>query len=155
MADQTIKQQLMAHMKEAMKAKDKERLNVIRLMQAALKQIEVDERIDLNEDDARALAVLDGMLKQRRDSIEQYTKADREDLASKERDEMVIIQTFMPEPLTDDEIQQLIDDALTDAGATSMKDMGKVMGILRPKLIGRTDMGQVSVKIKERLGALT
>lgn len=155
MADQTIKQQLMAQMKEAMKAKDKERLNVIRLMQAALKQVEVDERIDLSEDDARVLAILDGMLKQRRDSIEQYTQAGRTDLAEKERAEMEIIQTFMPEPLTEQEIQQMIDDALKTTGASSIKDMSKVMGLLRPQLLGRTDLGQVGAKIKERLGALS
>ena len=132
-----------------MREKDKARLGVIRLMTSAMKQIEVDERIEL--DDARVLTILDKMLKQRRESIKQYEAADRQELADQEAFEITIIQEFMPSQLTDDEISTIIDDAIATTGASSMKDMGKVMGIIKPKLAGRADMGAVSGKIKAKL----
>lgn len=137
--------------KSAMKARDKQRLGALRLMQAEFKRIEVDERIEI--DDARALIILDKMLKQRRDSLSQYEAANREDLAEIERYELSVISEFMPAPLSDDEIAQLIADAISQTGASSMQDMGKVMGLLKPKLQGRADMGQVSQKIKASLGS--
>ncbi len=148
---EAIKSVLMAKMKEAMKAGEKEKLATIRLIQAELKRVEVDERIDLAEDNTRALAILDKMLKQRRDSIEQFEKADREDLAEKERFEMGIIQDFMPAQMSESEIVEAIDSAMAQTGASSIKDMGKVMAELKPKLQGRADMGAVSTLIKQRL----
>lgn len=138
-----------AQVKSAMKARDKQRLGALRLIQSEFKRIEVDERIEI--DDARALIILDKMLKQRRDSLSQYEAANREDLAEVERYELAVISEFMPAPLSDDEIAQLISDAISQAGASSMQDMGKVMGLLKPKLQGRADMGQVSQKIKASL----
>jgi uncharacterized protein YqeY len=135
--------------KVAMKAKDKPRLGVLRLITAAIKQREVDERITL--DDAQVLAVLEKMVKQRKDSIAQYEKAGRDELAQQEAFEIGIIQAYLPEHLSDAEIDALIADAISSSGAASMKDMGKVMGMLKPKLAGRADMGQVSQKIKQRL----
>lgn len=136
-------------MKIAMKAKEKERLGVIRLILAAIKQKEVDERITLN--DERVLLLLDKMLKQRRDSIEQFDKAGRDDLSTIEQKEMLIIQDYLPQQLTDAEVSQLIDQAVSESGAQSMKDMGKVMAILRPQLQGRADLGAASQKIKAKL----
>lgn len=138
-----------AQVKSAMKARDKQRLGALRLIQSEFKRIEVDERIEI--DDARALIILDKMLKQRRDSLSQYEAANREDLAEVERYELSVISEFMPAPLSDDEIAQLISDAISQTGASSMQDMGKVMGLLKPKLQGRADMGQVSQKIKASL----
>lgn len=135
--------------KAAMKAKDKERLGVLRLITAAIKQREVDERITLN--DEQVLAVLEKMIKQRKDSITQYEKAGRDELAQQEAFEIGIIQDYMPEQLSDDEIDTLIAEAISSSGAESMKDMGKVMGLLKPKLAGRADMGAVSGKIKAKL----
>jgi len=135
--------------KAAMKAKDKPRLQVLRLITAALKQKEVDERIEL--DDAQVLAVLEKMIKQRKDSIEQYQKAGRTELAEQEAFEIGIIQEYLPEQLSEAEITALVDNALAATGASSMKDMGKVMGWLKPKLAGRADMGRVSQLIKQRL----
>lgn len=136
-------------MKAAMRAKDKPRLGVIRLMQAEFKRIEVDERIEL--DDARVLAVLDKMVKQRRDSAKQYADADRQELADQENFEIGVIGEFLPQPLTDDEIAELISQAVASTGASGMQDMGKVMGVLKPQLQGRADMGAVSKLIKEKL----
>ncbi|MEY8239487.1 MAG: GatB/YqeY domain-containing protein [Cycloclasticus sp.] len=136
-------------MKLAMKAKEKEKLGVIRLILAAIKQREVDERIEL--DDQQVLQLLDKMIKQRRDSIEQYDKAGRDDLSAIEQQEMLIIQQYLPQQLTETEIAQLIDDAVTASGADDMKDMGKVMAILRPQLQGRADLGAASQKIKAKL----
>lgn len=136
-------------MKIAMKAKEKERLGVIRLILAAVKQKEVDERITLN--DERVLLLLDKMLKQRRDSIEQFDKAGRDDLSAVEQKEMLIIQDYLPQQLTDAEVSQLIDQAVSESGAQGMKDMGKVMAILRPQLQGRADLGAASQKIKAKL----
>tara|TARA_B110000879_G_scaffold92720_1_gene126934 strand:+ start:160 stop:612 length:453 start_codon:yes stop_codon:yes gene_type:complete len=136
-------------MKAAMRAKDKPTLGTIRLILADIKRIEVDERIDVDND--RVIVVLDKMLKQRRDSIEQYRAASREDLAVIEETEMVVIQTFLPEQLSEQEITDLITAAISASGAESMKDMGKVMGILKPQLQGRADVGAVSGKIKAAL----
>lgn len=142
--------QIQADMKTAMKAGDKTRLGVIRLILAAVKQREVDERIEL--DDAQVLAVLDKMVKQRRDSIAQYSAAGREDLADVERFEISVIQGYLPAALSDAEIARLIDEAVSASGATAMSDMGKVMGHLRPNVQGRADMGAVSALVKQRLG---
>ena len=149
MTDQTLKARVHEAMKAAMRAKDKQRLGTIRLIQAEIKRIEVDERIDI--DDARLLAVLDKMCKQRRDSIQQFTDAGRTELADAEIAEITVIQEFLPAQLSDDELAAMIADAITDTGATTMKDMGKVMGVLKPALQGRADMGEVSKKIKSVL----
>jgi uncharacterized protein YqeY len=149
MADQTLKKSLTDAMKTAMRAKDKATLNAVRLILAEIKRIEVDERIDI--DDARILVVLDKMCKQRRDSISQYENADREDLADQERFELGVIQSYMPTPLTDDELDGLIKEAISTSGAETVKDMGKVVALLKPKVQGRADMGAVSKKIKALL----
>jgi len=146
----SLKEQLTAEMKAAMKAKQKDRLLVIRTMQAAIKQVEIDTQSTLDE--SGVLAVLDKMLKQRRDSIQQYTDANRPELAEKEAYEMTVIQEFMPKPFTSEEIEQMVQDAMAEVGATSMQDMGKVMGLLKPKMQGRADMGEVSKMIKAKLG---
>lgn len=151
----SVKEQITEQMKVAMKAQDKERLAAIRLILAALKQVEVDERIDLTKDDTRSLAILDKMLKQRRDSIEQFTAANRMDLVEKEDFEVGVIKSFMPAQLSEAEIDAEIENALTHTGATSVKDMGKVMGELKPKLQGRADLGSVGAKIKKRLEELS
>ncbi len=151
MAD-TLKARITDDMKAAMRAKDKDRLGTIRLITAAIKQKEVDERID-ELDDATVLAVLDKMLKQRRDSVKQYLDAGREELAAVEEAEILVLQEYMPAPLSEAEIDALIDEAITASGASSMQDMGKVMGSLKPKLQGRADMGAVSGRIKARLSA--
>ncbi|MDH5786169.1 MAG: GatB/YqeY domain-containing protein [Chromatiales bacterium] len=150
MAD-TLKDQITADMKEAMRAREKERLGTIRLILAAIKQREVDERIEL--DDTQVLAVLDKMVKQRRDSIKQYTDAGRDELAAVEESEIAVIQVYLPAALSDEEIEAMIEEAVSSTGAAGMQDMGKVMGQLKPKLQGRADMGQVSGKIKARLTA--
>ena len=145
----SLKQSLTDAMKAAMRAKEKERLGAIRLVLAEFKRIEVDERIEV--DDARGLAVLDKMCKQRRDSISQYEEAGRTELAEQERFEMAIIQEFMPAPLSDEELDALIDKAIVDSGADSVKAMGQVVALVKPAAQGRADMGSVSRKIKERL----
>ncbi len=145
-----LKDQITADMKAAMKSGDKARLGVIRLILAALKQVEVDERIEL--DDTRVLAVLDKMVKQRQDSLEQYRQAGRDELAEQEAFEIEVIRQYLPEPLSDAEIDDLVAQALAETGATSMKEMGKVMGWLKPRLQGRADMGAVSARVKARLG---
>lgn len=137
-------------MKAAMRAKDKPRLNVIRLIQSEFKRIEVDERIELDE--ARVLAVLDKMVKQRRDSAKQYEEADRQELADQEHFEITVVSEFLPQALTDEEVTQLINDAIAATNASGMQDMGKVMGILKPQLQGRADMGATSKLIKAQLG---
>jgi len=146
----SLKDRIQQDVKDAMRAKDKSRLAAIRLITAAIKQREVDERIEL--DDAQVTAVLDKMAKQRRESISQFEKAGRDDLIAQEVMELEIIQSYLPEQLGEDEINALIDRAMQDTGATSIKDMGKVMGQLKPKLQGRADMGAVSAMIKARLG---
>jgi uncharacterized protein YqeY len=145
-----LKQRIQEDMKSAMKAGEKLRLGVIRLILSAIKQVEVDGRIVL--DDAQIIAVLDKMLKQRRDSIAQYTAAGRTDLADVESAEVAIIQAYMPQALTDGEIEALVKQAVAETGASSIADMGKVMALLKPKLQGRADMGAVSALIKARLG---
>ncbi len=146
-----LKQTIQSDMKTAMKGGDKRRLGVIRLILAAIKQIEVDERIELSEE--RVLAVLDKMTKQRRDSFEQYQKAERADLADQEHYEIGVLQDYLPEALSDDEVSTLISDAITESGAESARDMGKVMGLLKPKLQGRADMGKVSGLVKQKLSS--
>lgn len=146
-----LKQRIQEEMKAAMKAGEKRRLGTIRLLLAAIKQREVDERIEL--DDTQILAVLDKMVKQRRDSIEQFEKAGRTELAEQEQFEIGVLQEYLPEALSDDEIAALIDQAITSTGASSIRDMGKLMGQLKPKLQGRADMGAVSALIREKLGA--
>ena len=145
----TLKAQLQQDMKDAMRSGDKRRLGAIRLILAAVKQREVDERIEL--DDAQVINVLDKMAKQRRDSLEQYEKAGRDDLAEQETFELDILKAYLPEQLGEAEIDALIDEAIQATGASSMKDMGKVMGQLKPKLQGRADLGAVSGRIKARL----
>ena len=138
-----------AEMKAAMKARDKERLATIRLIQAEFKRVEVDERIDI--DDARALSILDKMVKQRRDSSTQYRDAGREELAAKEDAEIAVIQGFLPEQLSTGDIEALIDEALAGIDATGMAAMGPLMGAIKPKLQGRADMGEVSKLVKAKL----
>lgn len=140
-----------ASMKEAMKARDKERLGTIRLMQAEFKRVEVDERIEI--DDARALTILDKMVKQRRDSVSQFQAAGRDELAAIELSEIAVIQEFLPQQLTEDEINSLIDEALASIDATGMAAMGPLMGAIKPKLQGRADMGAVSKMVKAKLNA--
>jgi uncharacterized protein YqeY len=135
-------------MKDAMRAKEKQRLGAIRLIQAEIKRIEVDERIDIEDD--RVLVILDKMLKQRRDSISQYQAAERNDLADIEIFEVGVIQEFLPAQLSADEIATLIDQAISTTGANEMKDMGKVMGMIKPKAQGRADMGAIGKLIKDR-----
>lgn len=137
--------------KDAMRAKEKLRLGTIRMALAAIKQKEIDEQITL--DDATILAVLTKMVKQRQDAAAQFDAADRKELADKEREEITYIEDFLPQPLTDDELNTLIDDAMASTGASGMQDMGKVMGVLKPKVQGRADMGALSGKIKARLNA--
>jgi len=150
MADSELKQRISDDMKSAMRAKEKQRLGVIRLILAAIKQVEVDERIEL--DDAKVLAVLDKMLKQRRDSIEQYTNAGRTELADIELFEVDIIQAYMPAALSEAELDAMISEIVSAVGASTMQDMGKVMAQLKPKVQGRADMGQVSQKVKAAIG---
>lgn len=151
MTTETIKGQITEDMKNAMRAQEKERLATIRLILAALKQREVDERIVLS--DEQIIATLDKMVKQRRESITQYEAGGRPELAQKEADEIKIIQTYLPAQLSDTEIASLIDAAIKETGATSAKDMGKVMGVLRAKVQGRADVGAVSAQVKDRLSA--
>ncbi len=148
----SLKTQLTEDMKTAMKSGDKDRLGVIRLVNAAIKQREVDERIQL--DDAQVLSVLEKMLKQRRDSVSQFEAAARQDLADKEKFEIGVIQHYMPQQMTADEVQAAIAAAVAESGATSAKDMGKVMGLVKPKVAGRTDMGKLSELVKAKLAAL-
>lgn len=144
-----LKQRLTEAMKDAMRARDKSRLGTVRLILAELKRIEVDERIEL--DDTRVLSVLDKMTKQRRDSIAQFEAAGREDLAASETNELEVISTFLPAAMSDEDIDQLISDAIAQTNASSMADMGKVMGIIKPKAQGRADMGEISKRIKATL----
>jgi len=136
--------------KDAMRAKDKPRLGVLRMIMSEFKRIEVDERIEL--DDSRVLAVLDKMLKQRRDSAKQFEDAGRQDLAEIEHFELGVIQEFMPQPLTDSEINAIIKAAITETGASGMADMGKVMALVKPEVQGRADVGAVSKLVKDALG---
>lgn len=144
--DSSLKERIKDDMKASMKGGDKARLGVIRMMLAAVKQIEVDERIEL--DDARVTLVLDKMLKQRRESIKQFRDAGRDDLADIEEAEVLVIQDFMPQPLTEAEVDAMVANAIAESGATSVKDMGAVMAILKPQMQGRVDMAVVSARIK-------
>ena len=150
MPNSSLKAQINEAMKAAMRAKEKERLGTIRLVLAEIKKVEVDERID--PDDVRVTSILDKMVKQRRDSIKQFTDAGRNELAAKEQSEIEVIQEFLPQPLNEGEIASLIDEAIASTGAASMQDMGKVMGLLKPQMAGRADMGKISGLIKQRLG---
>ena len=145
----TLKQQLVDDMKASMKSGDKVRLGVIRLINAAIKQREVDERIEL--DDPAVLGVLEKMVKQRRDSISQYDAAGRLDLSRIERDEMAIIEHYLPAKMGEAEVVDAIDLAMAESGATTPADMGKLMAVLKPRLAGRADMGDVSKLVKQRL----
>lgn len=145
----TLKARITDDMKIAMKARDADRLATIRLLLAAMKQKEVDERIELG--DADIIAVIDKMLKQRRDSVSQYDAANRQDLADRERFEMTVLSGYLPQALTDAEIDALIDAAVVSTGAAGMQDMGKVMGVLKGQMAGRADMAAVSARIKARL----
>lgn len=146
----TLKERINEDMKAAMRAGEKDRLGVIRMLQAAIKQREVDERITL--DDAQVLAVLEKMLKQRKESIAQYESGGRADLVAKEAAEIAVLQTYMPAPLSDAELDAVITAAITESGAASIKDMGKVMGLVKAQAAGRADMGAVGARIKARLG---
>lgn len=149
MSSSALKEQIQDAMKTAMKSGEKERLAVIRLIMSAMKQVEVDERTEL--DDNRVLGILDKMVKQRRESISQFNAGGRQDLAEKEQAEIDIISDFLPQALSDAEIESIINKAISETGAASMKDMGKVMGIVKPQITGRADMGAVSGKIKSLL----
>lgn len=145
-----LKARLSDDMKTALRAKDRERLGVLRLLHAAIRQREIDEQIDL--DDPQVLATLDKMVKQRRDSQAQYESAGRADLAAAEATEITVLEDYLPAPLGEAELAALVDAAVAEAGATSMRDMGAVMGRLKPQVQGRADMGAVSAAVKRRLG---
>ena len=149
MSECTVKDQLTSAMKEAMRNREKARLGTIRLALAELKRIEVDEK---SLDDTRALAALDKMAKQRRDAITQFESAGRTDLAEQEQFELTVIQDFLPEPLSSEDIDQIVRDAIAQSGAEGMKDMGKVMGLVKPQVQGRADMAQISQSVKKLLG---
>jgi len=147
----SLVEQVKAAMKAAMKAREKQTLATIRLIQAEFKRVEVDERIEIDDD--RALSIMDKMVKQRRDSAKQYRDADRPELAEQEDAEITIIQTFLPAQLSADEIDAMIDEALAGIDAEGMAAMGALMGKLKPQLQGRADMGEVSKRVKAKLGA--
>ena len=149
MADTSLKAKLSSAVKDAMRSKDKDRLVTLRMAQAAVKQIEVDERRELTDDDV--LKVLDKMLKQRRDAAAQYDDAGRGELADKERSEMVIIEEFMPAALSEDDLDSLIRETINATGASGMQDMGNVMNELKPQVLGRVDMGHLSKKVRAAL----
>jgi len=151
MPEESLKSSISAAMKDAMRAREKQRLGTIRLILADIKRIEVDERVEV--DDARVLAVLDKMLKQRRDSISQYESAGREDLAAIEAAEILVIEGFLPAALSEQEINDLVESAMNKSGAETVRDMGKVMAILKPQLQGRADVGGVSQLVKQRLSS--
>ena len=146
-----LKKQIQDAAITAMKSGDKARLAVIRLITSSIKQIEVDERIEL--DDARVIAILDKMVKQRRESITQFKLAERDDLIKQESFEIDIIQEYLPQPLSEEELDEIVNQAIAQTGASSIKDMGKVMGLVRPQIIGRADMGEVSGRIKAMLSS--
>ena len=147
----TLLEKLKNEMKVAMRAKDKDRLGVIRMAISAIKQVEIDEKIILDDDGI--IAVLTKMVKQRKDSIRMFNEGGREELAAKEAAEVTALETFLPQPLTDDEITQLIAKAIAATDATSMADMGKVMGVLKPQMQGKADLGAVSGKVRSTLNA--
>ena len=145
----SLKQKITEDMKAAMRSGDTKQRDTIRLLQAAIKQREVDERIEL--DDSAVIAVIEKMLKQRRDSIAQYEAAQRQDLANVEKDEISVLSVYMPQALSESEIEVLIAEAISEVGAKGMQDMGKVMALLKPKLTGRADMAKVSSLIKGKI----
>lgn len=147
---QSLKDQLQDAVKQAMRGGDRDRLGTLRMIMAAIKQREVDERREL--DDPAVLAVLDKQVKQRRESAEQYRAGGREDLADREESEIRILEEFLPRPLSESELASLVDEAIGEAGAESVREMGKVMGLLKPRVQGRADMGEVSRMVKARLG---
>jgi len=147
----TLKGQIQEDVKSAMRARDQKRLTALRLITAAIKQVEIDKRIEM--DDQAVLAVLDKMVKQRRDSLEQYQNAGRDDLAAQEEFELELITVYLPEALGDDELAALIKQAVADTGASSIRDMGTVMNKLREQVQGRADMKAVSSAVKQQLGA--
>ncbi len=147
----SLKQTITDDMKAAMRSGDVKKRDTIRLLLAAVKQREVDERIEL--DDSAVVAVIVKMMKQRKDSIEQYESAQRDDLAAVEKEEISVLTAYIPEALTDAEIESLIQKVITETGATGQKDMGKVMAVLKPKIAGRADMGKVSGLVKEKIQA--
>ncbi|HAT26912.1 MAG TPA: glutamyl-tRNA amidotransferase [Gammaproteobacteria bacterium] len=149
MSDSALKQEITEAMKTAMRARDKARLGTIRLALSEIKRVEVDERID--PDDTRVIAILDKMLKQRRESIRMFEEAERTELADQEKFEIAVLQEFLPQALSTAELDDIIQSALSESGAESMKDMGKVMGLVKPQVIGRADMGSISQKIKAAL----
>ena len=149
MPDHPLKARITEAMKDAMRARDKERLGAIRLILSELKKIEVDERIDV--DDTRVISVLDKMVKQRRESIKQYEAGNRPELAAAEQAEIDVIQNFMPAAVSEAEINNILAKAISETGASSMKDMGAVMNLARPQLVGRADMGVVSQLVKKLL----
>jgi uncharacterized protein YqeY len=146
----SLKTRITEDMKNAMRAKETARLGAIRLLQSAIKQREVDERIELDDD--QVIATIEKMLKQRRDSIQQYEAAQRQDLADAEKFEVQVLQAYLPTPLSEQEISQMISLAITASGAQGMQDMGKVMGLVRPQVLGRADMAKISAEIKAKLG---
>lgn len=145
----TFKSRIQEDMKSAMRAGDKEKLKTIRLILAAIKQIEVDERVEV--DDAGVLGILNKMVKQRRDSVSQFRDGNREDLAEIELAEIAVLEAYLPEPLADAELEKIIDQAIADAGASSLRDMGKVMAAVKSQAAGRVDMGAAGAKVKARL----
>jgi uncharacterized protein YqeY len=147
----SLKARIQDDVKNAMRAREREQLGALRLITAAIKQIEVDERTELN--DVQVLAVLDKMVKQRRDSLDQYEKAGREDLAEKERFELRLIQAYLPEPLAEEELAELIRKTIVEQGAESIRDMGKVMSAVRDQVQGRADMKAVSQAVKDQLNS--
>ena len=149
MSDSALKQEITEAMKTAMRARDKARLGTIRLALSEIKRVEVDERID--PDDTRVIAILDKMLKQRRESIRMFEEAERTELADQEKFEIAVLQEFLPQALSAAELDDIIQSALSESGAEIIKDMGKVMGLLKPQVIGRADMGSISQKIKAAL----
>lgn len=148
----SLKLRLTDDMKAAMKSGEKDRLGVIRLINAAIKQREVDERIALDDD--QVLATLEKMLKQRKDSLSQYEAAGRDDLAAVERYEIGVLQHYLPTPFSDEEIDAIIDASIAQAGAAGPKDMGKVIGLVKPQVLGRADMGSLSERVKRKLASL-
>ena len=149
MTAQTLKERISEDMKAAMRAKDAPRLSAIRLLLAAIKQKEVDERIDL--DDAAVLSIVEKLIKQRKDSIEQFSKADRTDLVDKEKRELELLSGYLPQQMSDAELAAAIDAAIAESGAAGPQGMGKVMAVLKPRIAGRADMGKASALVKQRL----
>ena len=149
MSESPLKIRISDAMKDAIRAKDKERLGTIRLVLSEIKKVEVDERID--PEDARIISIMDKMVKQRRESIKQFTDGGREELAAKEQSEIEVIQEFLPSQLSEAEIDSIISEAIASTGASSMQDMGKVMGLVKGQVVGKADMGTVSSKVKDAL----